>query len=174
MTIIYRTEKGSPLTVQEIDNNFRELETRLTALIEHPEVGEGIGKIHVEGDQIHFWGTFGTDFGTHILPKATLNPCGPWSSQTPYKKMDLVTMDNGLYCCIGDHMSTEWLQDSLFWKTLLTLPQPQPPPVALYEKASLPERTTMGTLALLLGEEDPTLIFFNGTNWQRLIKGENL
>lgn len=174
MTIIYRTEKGSPLTVQEIDDNFRELETRLTALEDHPEVGEGIGKIHIEGDHISFRGTFGTDFGTFTLPKATLNLRGDWAPQTPYKKLDLITIDKALYWCLQDHMSTIWVEDNSFWKQVFSLPQPPPPTLSLYEKASLPETETLGKLALLVENETSTLIFFNGNTWQRLMKGESL
>lgn len=174
MTITYRSEKGSPLTVQEIDGNFKELEQRINTLENHPEVGEGLGKIHVEGDQISFLGTFGTDFGTHSLPKTNLNPCGTWATQMAYKKLDLVTAENALYCCIIGHISTTWPQDSPCWKQVLALPQAPPPSLTLYEKASLPEVETMGKLALLLENEGATLIFFNGNNWQRLIKGETL
>lgn len=174
MTITYRHEKGSPLTVQEIDCNFKELEQRLNALEDHLEVGEGLGKIHMEGDKISFLGTFGTDFGTHSLPKASLNPCGAWVTQTPYKQLDLVTVENALYCCLTEHISTRWLQDRTLWKQALTLPQPPPSTLPLYEKASLPEAEAMGKLAFLLEDEGPTLIFFNGNKWQRLIKGETL
>lgn len=172
MPIITRAEKGAPLTSQEIDGNFKELETRIDHLTDHQEAGEGIGKIYLEGDQLHIIGTFGTDFGIFTLPKANLNPCGPWASQMPYKKLDLVTSDNALSCCIADHTSTEWTQDHLFWTLILHLPQP--PSLSLYERSSLPEKETLGKLALLLEEEGSTLIFFNGKNWQRLTKGENL
>lgn len=174
MTITYRGEKGSPLTVQEIDDNFRELETRLNIFEDHSEAGESLGKIYIEGDQINFKGTFGTDFGTFTLPKANLNPCGVWARQTPYRKLDLVTAENALHCCINAHISTSWTQDSSFWKQALILPQPPPATLSLYEKASLPEAETMGKLALLLENEGSSLIFFNGNNWQRLIKGETL
>ncbi|MBA3813258.1 MAG: hypothetical protein H0X26_02005 [Alphaproteobacteria bacterium] len=178
MTITYRAEKGSPLTAREIDDNFRELETRLAAIADNPEGGESLGKIQVEGDQIHFRGTFGANFGTFTLPKASLNPRGPWLPQTPYKKLDVVTIqnaaENSLSCCIADHISNVWAQDSSFWKSLLSFPQPPPSTMALYEKASLPESELMGKLALLMEEKGPALIFFNGNNWQRLMQGENL
>jgi len=174
MPITYRQQKGSPLTTEEIDENFRELESRLNALTDNPEVGEGLGKVHLEGDQISFTGTFGADFGTFTLPKATLNPCGEWAAQTPYKKHDMVTIETRLYCCTQEHMSTTWAQDASFWKLAFNFPHPPPPSLPLYEKASLPGAEIMGKLAVLLEEEGSTLIFFNGNKWQRLIKGENL
>lgn len=176
MSITYRHEKGSPLTVQEIDGNFKELETRLKILEDHAEEGEGIEKIHLEGDRLTFTGTFGKDFGTFTLPKPSLNPCGPWSPEKPYKKLDLVTVESGLYYCAMDHTSTTWTQDTPFWKQALTFPkvQPQQFSLPLYEKASLPETDRLGKLGLLLEEEGATLIFFNGKNWQCLMKGESL
>lgn len=176
MTIIYRHEKGAPLTSEEIDGNFRELETRLNILEGSKEEGEGIGKIHVEGDHIKFTGTFGKDLGSFPLPKPVFNPSGPWSPQKPYQKLDLVIHENALYYCIEEHMSTVWAQDNLLWKQMLTLPQAGSHPLALplYEKATLPEIESIGKLAILLGEEEAIPIFFNGKNWQQLMKGESL
>lgn len=127
MTLIYRDEKGSPLTIQEIDGNFRELETRINTLSDAQEQTEGLGKISIEGDQIRFTGIFGTDFGSVTLPKAQLNLPSP--------------------------------------------PNGSPP---LYERGSLPALGILGQQALLLEDEGPTLIFFNGTHWQRLMKGDTL
>jgi hypothetical protein len=73
MTLIYRTQKGAPLTSLEIDTNFKELDTRLKHLEERPEKGEGLGKVQVKEDQVTFQGTFGSDFGTFPLPKAALS-----------------------------------------------------------------------------------------------------
>jgi len=117
MTIIYRAEKGSPLSIDEIDGNFRALDKRLKSLEDHPERGEGLGKIDLRDNQITFRGTFGTDFGTFPFPS-------------------------------------------------LLLP--------LYEKATLPQEEGLGKLALLMGESGPTPIFFNGTHWQYLTKGDTL
>ncbi|MBY0501449.1 MAG: hypothetical protein K2P93_05550 [Alphaproteobacteria bacterium] len=174
MSIIYRATKGAPLSADEIDGNFKELEERLTHLEEHPERGEGIGKIQVVNDQMTLIGTFGSDFGTFYLPKASLNPCGSWTSQIPYQKLDLVTYENTLYCCVRDHVSTTWTQDEGAWKDILSLPKPSSNTLPLYEKATLPREENLGKLALLLEEEGLALIFFNGKTWQRLLKGDNL
>lgn len=174
MSITYRANKGAPLSAAEIDGNFKELEARLTQLEEYPERGEGIGKIQVVGDQMTFIGTFGSDFGTFYLPKASFKPCGSWTSQMLYQKLDLVTYENTLYCCLKEHMSTTWAQDDGAWKDILTLPKPPSNTLPLYEKSTLPGNESLGKFALLLEEEGPTLIFFNGKGWQRLLKGDNL
>ncbi len=66
--IIYRTEKGAPLTAEEIDGNFRELVARLKPIEAHLESEEGLGQILVQGDQMTLMGTFGKEFGTFTLP----------------------------------------------------------------------------------------------------------
>lgn len=174
MSIIYRANKGAPLSAAEIDGNFKELEARPTHLEEHPERGEGIGKIQVVNDQMTLIGTFGSDFGTFYLPKAILKPCGSWTSQMAYQRLDLITYENTLYCCVKDHISTTWMQDEEAWKAILTLPKPSSNTLPLYEKATLPGEESLGKLALLLEEEGLTLIFFNGKIWQRLLKGDTL
>lgn len=171
MTLIYRTQKGAPLTSLEVDTNFKELDTRLKHLEEHSEKGEGLGKVQVKGDQITFQGTFGSDFGTFTLPKATLIPRGLWKPQTLYNKLDLVTFENILYACLKEHVSTIWIQDYSLWQEVISLPKFALP---LYEKSTLPCEEVLGKLALFLGGKGPTLIFFNGKNWQQLMKGDIL
>lgn len=174
MPITYRAEKGSPLSVEEIDGNFRELDNRLKNLEENPEVGESIGKIQVEGDQIHFRGTFATDFGTFTLPSPTLKLKGKWMIQTFYQTLDLVTHETGLYSCLHAHTSITWEQDINAWQEIFALPKPPPPSLHLYEKATLPQEEILGKMAILVGEEEPALIFFNGKTWQHLMKGDTL
>lgn len=174
MPITYRAEKGSPLSVEEIDGNFKELDTRLKNLEENPEIGEGIGKIQVEGDQMHLMGTFSTDFGTFTLPSPTLKLKGKWVTQTFYQKLDLVTYESGLYSCLHPHTSIAWEQDVNSWQEILSLPKTSPPSLSIYEKSTLPQEENLGKMALLVDEEEPTLIFFNGKTWQRLMKGDTL
>ena len=174
MSITYRAEKGAPLTAAEIDGNFKELDARLKILEDHPEAGEGLGKIQVHEDQITLTGTFGTDFGTFSLPKESLRPCGAWLPNTPYQKLDLVTADSVLYCCLKDHTSIAWEPDRAHWQDVLSLPKPLSTAFPLYENATLPKDERVGKLAFLLDDEGPSLIFFNGKTWQRLMKGEVL
>lgn len=68
MPLTYRHKKGSPLTAEELDGNFKELEERIQTLENH--MGEILGKIELEGDQLSFIGSHGTNFGTVSLPKA--------------------------------------------------------------------------------------------------------
>ncbi|MBI2707875.1 MAG: hypothetical protein HYX35_06170 [Proteobacteria bacterium] len=170
--ITYRTEKGAPLSIDEMDGNFRDIESRLKILEAHLESGEGIGKILVQGAAMNIVGTFGTDFGVFPLPKASLKPRGLWVAQTPYQELDLVVQNHGVYCCSQDHLSTLWEQDVHAWQEILTFPTPTP--LILYERATLPVQEERGKQALLIDEHGITLIFFDGKKWQRLMKGEDL
>lgn len=170
--ITYRTEKGAPLTIEEMDGNFRDIESRLKVLETHLASGEGIGKVLVQGDKLTVVGTFGTDFGTFSLPKASLKPRGPWVAQTPYQALDFVIHGRGVYCCSQNHLSTLWEQDGHAWQELLIFPTLLP--LALYERATLPAQEEMGKQALLIDKQAINLIFFDGKRWQRLMKGEDI
>lgn len=163
--ITYRTQKGAPLTAEEVDGNFKELETRLKVLEDHKEITESIGKITVQGDQMTINGTFGTNFGTFPLPKAAFKSRGSWVAQTVYHKLDIVTYEGGLFLCLNDHSSKTWGQEGGFWQEIL----PKLTSVlSLYEKATLPVKEVIGKLALLMDEKGTNLIFFDGKKWQAL------
>jgi hypothetical protein len=163
--ITYRSQKGAPLSADEVDDNFKELETRVKALEDHKEVAEGIGKITVQGDQMTIAGAFGADLGTFSLPKATFKPRGAWVPQAGYHKLDLVTYEGGLFLCLTDHSSKTWDQEGVFWQEVV----PKFSSVLLlYEKATLPAKEVMGKLAILMDEKGPSLIFFDGKKWQAL------
>ena len=124
--ITYRTQKGAPLTVEEMDGNFKELEERIKVLEAHLDSGEGIGQIRAQGDTMKILGTFGTDFGTFSLPKAIFTPRGPWAPQTTYQTLDVVSHDNGLYYCVSAHSSHHWEQDTSHFQEILRFPRPSP------------------------------------------------
>ncbi len=169
--IIYRHEKGAPLTSEEVDGNFHELAARLKALEDHPGMGEGIGKVRVQGHHMTLIGTFGTDFGTFSLPVPTLAFRGAWQPQTPYRRLEFVTHAYGLYVCVHDHQSQTWEGER--WHEMIA-PPPHLSPLLLYEKATLPPQAPLGTQALFLDEKGASLIFFEGKRWHRLITGDPL
>jgi hypothetical protein len=170
--IVYRSQKGAPLSADEVDGNFKDLATRIKALEDHKENVEGIGKIAVLGDQMTITGTFGKDFGTFALPKTLLKPRGLWVTQMPYQKLDVVSYEIGLYCCVKDHTSKTWDQEKANWQEMLSIPR-TPPPFTLYEKATIPAKETTGKIAILVEEKGASLLFFDGKKWQ-IMKGENI
>lgn len=115
MGIVYRHTKEEPLSIEEMDGNFANLDKRLSFLETTPPLSEGIAKIVQEGDQITFQGTFGTLLGKAILPKLFPNPRGVWQSQTAYGVMDWVQVKRGVYTCLKPHTSTDFDSDKTNW-----------------------------------------------------------
>lgn len=171
--LTYRSEKGSPLTVEEMDGNFRDLDERLKILETHLDTGEGIGKILSQGETAIIIGTHGTELGTFPLPKMTLSPRGTWHPETSYLPLDLVTYQQALYYCLADHISRHWEEDLSFWQQIVDFSPPSSPQI-IYEKSTLPSQEVLGKIAVLLDETGPSLVFFDGTHWKRLQKGDLL
>lgn len=171
--LTYRIEKGSPLMAEEMDGNFRDLDERLKILENHLEAGEGIGKIFSQGDQLIIMGSQGTELGTFFLPKMTLSPRGTWEPEVSYAPLDLVTYAHTLYYCLKDHTSRRWEEDTPLWQQIVDFSPPLTPRI-IYENATLPSQEVLGKIAVLMEETGPSLVFFDGTEWQRLQKGAPL
>lgn len=109
--ITYRLEKGAPLSILEIDTNFRELEQRLSTLEDHPntpviavEQQEDVLVFKVDGEVI-----------SHvILPKFQPLLKGEWKKDTTYQRGTWVNFNQALYACQILHTSGETFE-SKFW-----------------------------------------------------------
>ena len=121
MSIIYRQQKGEPLTIAEMDGNFADLHERLTILETTPPLAEGVGSISQERDQVTFHGTLGTVLGQIKLPKVFPNPCGRWQPETAYYVMDWVQVSRGLYSCRSPHTSQDFEADQDRWALVFEL-----------------------------------------------------
>lgn len=122
MTITYRLLKGSPLTAQELDTNFRDLETRvefLENLISQGHQG-GIKGIRLEGRDLLFENQHGETLGQVSLPLPQFRPTGVWKSQTLYAPHDLCVGDTqATYCCLKAHTSSQTFeQDQAHWEII--------------------------------------------------------
>ncbi len=115
MAIVYRHQKKEPLTMEEMDGNFLNLDERLRNLETKPLLAEGVGQVVQEGDQLTFQGTLGTMLGQVTLPKAFPNPRGQWQPETPYRVLDWVQVKGSVYACILAHTSTEFQDDQKNW-----------------------------------------------------------
>jgi hypothetical protein len=118
MTITYREKKGAPLTSEEVDSNFRELDTRLKQLEENPPQGEGVARVIQEGDRVRVMGTHGRELGCFTLPKVFPTPRGDWQPQTPYRGQDWVSIDGHVYACHTSHTSRDNF-DLTNWEKIL-------------------------------------------------------
>lgn len=109
--ITYRIEKGAPLSILEIDNNFHELEQRLNTLEEHPaipvigiEQQEDVLIFKVDGEVI-----------SHIvLPKFQPIFKGTWEKNALYRLGCWVQHRGKLFTCKVPHTSSENFEPS-FW-----------------------------------------------------------
>ena len=111
MAIVYRKEKGSPLSLEEMDGNFRDLEDRLKAVEESPAAAEGIKEIKVEGEIMSIQGSHGTDFGSFKLPVYLPHNRGLWKKEQPYAIGDWVQFEKGLYGCEIPHRSEDFFTE---------------------------------------------------------------
>lgn len=124
MAIIYRLEKGSPLTTEEMDNNFRELHQRLEKL-EYRQADTGVGwggHIELQGDTLIFLSATDDILSQIKLPLPYFHPRGQWQSQQTYAAYDVVNTGKQAYCCLNAHKSSEqFSQDQHHWRLLLDL-----------------------------------------------------
>lgn len=91
--------KGSALTVDEFDDNFYELYTRILALETSPPTAVGISNITVTGSQLLISMTDGvTSYGPFTLPIASFRFRGDYVPATAYAALDIVSVPNqGLF-----------------------------------------------------------------------------
>ncbi len=188
--LIYRSAKGSPLTHEEVDNNFRELATRLEVLETSPPDAEGLASIQVEQGELRFQGSRGTPFGTFSLPKLFWNPRGAWKANTAYVALDVTSFQDALYVCKTSHTSGDSFSEAA-WTLLFSFsigkaqkeaaeaePKPNAPQgiTALpFEKEDLPKNPPVGTVVLLIdAPEQPELFYWEGQTWRRVKDGLDL
>lgn len=119
MAIVYRLEKGSPLTVAEIDNNFRELEMGLRRLEEKAiEPLRGL-RFRVEGVQMIIEIEGGDILQRIDLPVISFKHKGEWVAGDVYVANDIVTKAGGVFICSRSHSATHWEADTAYWAVLM-------------------------------------------------------
>lgn len=92
MTIVYRDEKGSPLTADEVDENFRTVVADIAAVV--TDAPNGIANIFADGTQMHVVLDDATEF-VLTMPQANFRPAITQTvSTTTY---DLLSTDANKY-----------------------------------------------------------------------------
>ncbi len=106
MTIVYRSVKGSNLTPTEVDNNFHDVDNRITT-IEAIDLGKSITSIEVTTDGMMTITYSDSTFDVFPLPTLDLTMVfkGEWQPLTPYFAGNLITAAGGFYCVLQDHTS---------------------------------------------------------------------
>lgn len=105
MSIIYRADKGSPLTADEVDENFRGLDDRVTEVEENPPEAVSIDTIEVTGNQMVITLTNSVVQGPFDLDTADWEFRGPWLPAHNYLKNDVFSEDGSLYLVLVAHTS---------------------------------------------------------------------
>lgn len=113
MTLTFRSEKGTTLTAQEVDQNFKELQRRLVRLEEDTFETDTFQDITQQGNQIFIHSTSGQTFGPFYLQIAPFAIKGQWAKQTSYQPNDFVQNEEALYVCTQTHTSDETFAQDL-------------------------------------------------------------
>lgn len=100
--ITYRIDKGSPLSIEELDENFRTLEAKIENIEECLEpiklCTEQIGNTVIIKNH-------GEEIGNFNIPKSTISFKGKWQEKNYYEADDLVVHLECLYTCKLSHLS---------------------------------------------------------------------
>jgi hypothetical protein len=115
MSLIYRMEKGGPLTAQEVDDNFRQLDVRLKDLEQrNPE--RKLNHIKLENDHIILYDQAGVEISRAKIPVISLNPRGHWQPYEAYARNDLITYQNVVHLCMRSHKPGDFEEEN--WQLL--------------------------------------------------------
>lgn len=168
MTLIYRDQKGAPLTIEELDGNFKDLNHRLETLESHSFEGGGISHMTLEGDELVILDAHHLELGRVQLPMPQFSGKGAWQKKHPYAVYDLIRHEHGVYFCLKAHESTTFEQDHSYWQLLWQSPQSDAvlSKLPLFIPSDLP-RPEPGMMGLLIAEDKVLPIYADGKVWRR-------
>lgn len=106
--LTYRLVKGSPLTIEELDENFKTLETSIENL--QVQMAPIELKAFQDGDVLIFKNNT-EDIGHIVLPKFEPNFKGKWQALVNYQTGDWVFFEKKLYACIKSHAANEKIDE---------------------------------------------------------------
>ncbi|TGW15842.1 hypothetical protein EIL50_00515 [bacterium NHP-B] len=169
MPLIFRDTKGAPLTSQEVDNNFRELDTRITALEQDDFHAETLTSVTTEGEQLIIQGSHGSTF-TLSMPARPFATKGMWQAHTAYEEHDLVQHGASLYRARQAHAGRE-IFDEKKWACVFSAPQNAAPKktavLATYAHTDMPAQGRVGEMACQVDAKGQlTPLFFDGQTWR--------
>lgn len=118
MAITLWRHKCAPLTIDELDKNFEDLDVRLKALENQTTHHEILHKISLEGDELCFENSFGLSLGRVRLPMPRFTYRGVWGKDRDYVYADIVHHQGGVYFCQRSHSSQIDFQDQ-YWGVLM-------------------------------------------------------
>ncbi|BDB95920.1 hypothetical protein [Candidatus Hydrogenosomobacter endosymbioticus] len=171
MTIVYRSEKKAPLTADEVDGNFRDLDERLSKLEKSVQVGipESIASVKVDQGKLHIFGTKGTKLSEVDVPVLSWRPRGMWQQKESYNSMDVVYYQDSLHLCLAYHVSDNF--NPKFWQEILNVQgilKSCGMKMRFYSNESLPKNPELGTLCVTNIDNGIIMAYYDGKTWQRV------
>ena len=123
MPIVYRDVKGSALTAAELDQNFRDLDSRLKTLEKNFASASfaSVEKIVLSGADLEFLTGTGKSIGQVRLPVPKFNPTGIWRAAKDYAAYDICVVAGKSYCCVKPHKSSaDFVKDISNWELIFS------------------------------------------------------
>jgi len=106
MPIIYRIQKGAPLSAQDLDGNFRELESRLDQLSQQQR-HETDYTFSIIGSVLTIKDSQDNIVAESAIPVVRFTPKGAWAAQTLYALNDIVCSGAQVWCALKPHKSSD-------------------------------------------------------------------
>lgn len=170
MSIVYREDKGSPLTIEELDGNFRDLDQRLLRFEDGQREGQ-IQRIEMKGNELIFIDPFGKIVATVLIPILRFNPKGLWAANQNYAINDIVSHENICFVCIKAHHAGIFEMDC--WQKLFDLPKADV--LSIYQSQNLPLQPERGQMILVAGQNHQYFpVYWSGQNWINMSTNEIL
>lgn len=162
MTLILRHIKQSPLTSDEMDGNFEDLDRRLKRFETQTETLEGIQSLKMNEGKMVITGTQGSLLGEVPLPVPSVTFKGQWKPGAPYMPHDIVNHEEEILLCISATDQEVFTPQE--WVCLLDLRSSLTLPVCEEPSAWVPQ---WGRL-LLLKAHNPCLLIGGETQWFKI------
>ena len=177
MPVLYRHQKGAPLTADEVDGNFHHLVSRLERLEQKFIQNEFIARVEQEGDQLIIISNLENVLGQVKLPTLKYVLRGHWLPETSYAIQDVVTCKAQTWVCEHAHTSRAEF-DSDHWNLLLDASEDQQSPtnrqlsvlpsqMPIFLKDTLP-MPVLGQAGILVNSDKISFIYSDGVTWHLL------
>jgi hypothetical protein len=111
MPITYINAKGSPLTPDELDDNFKTLQERIQVLEDIKFYGEGISRITQTDSGLSIHGSLGSVWGPFSLPRHVPQFHTNWEAGKTYGQGDWLMHERKTYLCTKSHVGKTLAED---------------------------------------------------------------
>lgn len=172
--ITLRKNKQAPLTCEELDGNFIDLEERLKKLEQNSQEADPLTKIEEKDGHIIFIGSKGKVLGTVSPPLLHIAFKGAWKENIPYLVNDMIAHGSDILICKVPHVAKKFTKKN--WDVVLSIPslskssQQKPlkiethPTLPCFDEAKVPKKAKLGKLIVCIGSK-VKLLLGDGQKW---------